>query len=628
MKKFLGLAAILLMTAFPFAVQARVDCTECHGEDGEPAINISVFNNSVHGGMACTDCHVNADKNMDNHPDNLKAPTCTDCHEEIVHAKLNGLHKKLTCSDCHGDIHTLDPEKSVVGNAELIMNMCSKCHMDPETHKGESPLAKQVEAAEDAPPTYTIIKHYRESVHYLKKKKDGTVAATCVDCHGGHDMKKMTNPASNIYKRNLSHTCGRCHQDVEKKYDDSIHGKAVQRGWDEAPTCTDCHNSHMILATDSPEALTGKRKVAEKICLTCHEDQRLIQRYGLDRYIGSSYRDSYHSMANARKGGNAATCIDCHTTHDILKPSNPRSSTNPNNVTKTCAKCHKEATPLFATSYDHKSSLKSGNIINYYVRMGYFWLIILVIGGMFVHNMGIYISSVIRKYRKRKNEKMITRMTRGQIIIHTINLLAFFVLVVTGFSLRFSHVAFFNWLMSWLAEGTRALVHRIAGVIMMLLFLAHFLRILLGKADRRVLLAMLPKPRDIRDFKDNMRYIFLQTDERPRFGKTTYAEKMEYLALLWGTVVMIVTGLVLWFPTEVSSFLPGWAIKVSETVHFYEAILATMAIFFWHFFFVILNPDVYPLDFTFLDGKMPVEEIEEQRAEWYEELKERGEIKE
>ncbi|MCK5879469.1 MAG: hypothetical protein KAH24_06810, partial [Holophagae bacterium] len=457
MKKFLGLAAVFLCATFTFSVRAGVDCTECHGEDGEPAINISVFQDSVHGDLSCTDCHIGAEKDMDNHPDNLQKPSCSDCHEDVMDSKQHSVHKDLSCSDCHGDIHVLDPEKPVSGDADLIMSMCGQCHADPVDGKGGK-SCPNLDLVKKLPPAHSIIKHYQQSAHYLKKNADGSAAATCVDCHNSHSIGSMTDPKSKIYKLNLSGTCGQCHDKIAKQYDESVHGKAVQRGWDESPCCSCCHNSHLILPSDSPDALTSKRLVSEQICLSCHEDQRLLQRYGMVDSAGSTYRDSYHSMANAREGGNAATCVDCHTTHEILKSTNPDSSINSAHVGTTCGQCHKGSTEKFALSYNHKSSLKSGNIINHYVRVSYIWLILLVIGGMILHNIITYIAAVIRSYRKRKGEKMITRMTRGQIIIHTINLLAFLTLVVTGFSLRFSDIPVFQMLTAWLSEGVRALV--------------------------------------------------------------------------------------------------------------------------------------------------------------------------
>jgi len=69
---------------------------------------------------------------------------------------------------------------------------------------------------------------------------------------------------------------------------------------------------------------------------------------------------------------------------------------------------------------------------------------------------------------------------------------------------------------------------------------------------------------------------------------------MEYWALVWGTIVMAVTGLMAWLKVPVGNLLPRWTIDVGLTVHFYEAILATLAILVWHFYMIIFDPDVYP----------------------------------
>ncbi len=628
MKKWF-IAAWLVAFALGLPAFAQFDCADCHGPDGEPSVNMPAFEASVHGFLSCTDCHAGADENIDEHPLNLKPVSCEDCHPQEVEDLAGSLHAELRCTQCHTGIHELDPENSIVGNGDAMLQMCGRCHANrDELSLAEGEIRPDVSQFRNLPPQHSIIAHYRQSAHHSVVDESGRVAATCADCHGAHDILKRTNEKSRTARSNLSDTCGRCHGEVAGLYDESVHAEGVRKGWEESPTCAGCHNSHLVLPTNSPDAYTSKLRVAEEICLSCHEDKRLIQRYGLDSYIGSTYRDSYHSMANAKGSKDAATCIDCHTTHHILRSSDPRSSTNENQVASTCGSCHPGADKTFATSYDHKSSLKTGNTINFFVKQAYVWLILLVIGGMLLHNFLTWLGAARRAWRKRRGEEMVQRMSRGQIILHTINLLAFFTLVVTGFALRFSHIEWIQGLVSWMSEPVRALVHRIAGVIMIGLFLAHIIRIIMGKADRRAFLAMLPRPSDIRLFKHNMRYIMLGTEERPRFGKVTYMEKMEYLALIWGTLVMILTGLILWFPEFSVQFMPGWMIKVSETIHFYEAILATLAIFVWHFFFVIFNPDIYPLDHTFIDGKMPVEEIKHLRPEWYEELKKKGVIKE
>ena len=79
---------------------------------------------------------------------------------------------------------------------------------------------------------------------------------------------------------------------------------------------------------------------------------------------------------------------------------------------------------------------------------------------------------------------------------------------------------------------------------------------------------------------------------------------MEYWAVIWGTIIMTITGFIIWFKMQATEHMPGWAVDVATTVHYYEAVLACLAIFAWHFYHVIFDPDVYPLNWAWLDGKV------------------------
>jgi cytochrome b subunit of formate dehydrogenase len=94
------------------------------------------------------------------------------------------------------------------------------------------------------------------------------------------------------------------------------------------------------------------------------------------------------------------------------------------------------------------------------------------------------------------------------------------------------------------------------------------------------------------------------TETKPKIGRFGYSEKMEYWAVVWGTIIMGVTGLVVWFKMDVTQFLPRWAVDVALTIHYYEAILACLAIVVWHFYHVIFDPDVYPLNWACWNGKV------------------------
>ena len=100
-----------------------------------------------------------------------------------------------------------------------------------------------------------------------------------------------------------------------------------------------------------------------------------------------------------------------------------------------------------------------------------------------------------------------------------------------------------------------------------------------------------------------------------RFGRFTYGEKMEYWALVWGTFVMASTGLMLWFKVAAGNLIPRWWLDVATAVHFYEAILASLAILVWHFYQVIFDPDVYPMNWAWWDGKMSVELYSHEHSE-------------
>ena len=96
--------------------------------------------------------------------------------------------------------------------------------------------------------------------------------------------------------------------------------------------------------------------------------------------------------------------------------------------------------------------------------------------------------------------------------------------------------------------------------------------------------------------------------ERPLGAlRFSYVEKAEYWALVWGTMVMIITGLMLWFDNWLSAFLPGGALDLALTIHFWEAWLATLAILVWHLYSVVFSPEVYPMNPSWLTGTMPEE---------------------
>jgi len=107
---------------------------------------------------------------------------------------------------------------------------------------------------------------------------------------------------------------------------------------------------------------------------------------------------------------------------------------------------------------------------------------------------------------------------------------------------------------------------------------------------------------------------------RPRFGRYNFIEKFEYLAVGWGSVIMIGTGVLLWAPHVSLMFLPKWVMDIAFAVHSWEAILAFLAIIVWHMYNVHVNPAVFPMSRVWLTGRISLHELRENHPLEYERL--------
>jgi cytochrome b subunit of formate dehydrogenase len=128
------------------------------------------------------------------------------------------------------------------------------------------------------------------------------------------------------------------------------------------------------------------------------------------------------------------------------------------------------------------------------------------------------------------------------------------------------------------------------------------------RSGRQFLMDMLPESKGAWDVLNNLRYYLGSGGTKPQFKRFNYAEKAEYWALVWGTIVMAVSGLMLWFKVVVGHLFPRWWLDVATTVHFYEAILATLAIMVWHLYQIVFDPEVYSMNLAWWDGKMSIEQ--------------------
>jgi cytochrome b subunit of formate dehydrogenase len=199
---------------------------------------------------------------------------------------------------------------------------------------------------------------------------------------------------------------------------------------------------------------------------------------------------------------------------------------------------------------------------------------------------------------------------------HALLALSFLTLVWTGFALKYPDQAWARPLL--VLEGAhslRSLVHRIAAAVFMAVSLTHVVSLIVSRKLRHHWIEMLPNANDPREALAQFAYNLGLGNRRPPRSAHGYIEKAEYWAVVWGAAVMASTGLLLWANNLALKYLPKLWLDVATSVHFYEALLATLAIVVWHFYAAILDPDVYPLNTAFLTGFSVKQEGEGEEKE-------------
>jgi len=209
--------------------------------------------------------------------------------------------------------------------------------------------------------------------------------------------------------------------------------------------------------------------------------------------------------------------------------------------------------------------------------------------------------------------KKYLRMTLNERIQHINLAINFTILVITGFALKYPE-AFWASPITDVPLGMtfRGFLHRLSGIATVTLGGYHLLYLAFTARGRRIAIDMIPVLKDAKDLWETLKNnLFINRPAKViKMGRFNFREKLEYLGLIWGTIVMTVTGFILWFKEEWLFFFPMWTFEVARAIHFYEAILATLTILVWHFYSVIFNPDVYPMSWAWINGNLTEHEME------------------
>jgi cytochrome b subunit of formate dehydrogenase len=246
-----------------------------------------------------------------------------------------------------------------------------------------------------------------------------------------------------------------------------------------------------------------------------------------------------------------------------------------------------------------------------WVRLTYQILIPVVIGLMALHHGADWVRKLLwlrlagtRSIVAPSPPEPELRMYFWERIQHALLAVSFFTLVWTGFALKYPDGWWALPLVTWeSAWPVRGVLHRAAGVAMIGVAVLHVATLAVSGKLRRHWRELIPRARDLREawygFVWRLGFLSKKSVSSPH----GYIEKIEYWAVVWGTAVMAVTGIVLWANDWMLENLPKVWLDVATSLHFYEAVLATLAIVVWHLYSVIFDPEVYPMDPAWLTGK-------------------------
>lgn len=643
---FLGLFTSLASDTNQFQ---NADCLDCHSDpttsrivNGKnvplPVFPTNDFCHSVHPGLHCTDCHTGVKDLV--HDPGLPPPDCGHCHQKeakdyatSIHgmSRMMGSSAAAACWDCHGshDILAVTNPASPVYKMNLPFT-CAKCHSN-------SGLTRQYRIQNPNAAT-----EFEDSIHGQALLKMGLIVApSCDDCHGVHDIKPAVYPDSTVNHANIAKTCGKCHVGIEKIYDQSIHGQLLAKGDSRGPVCTDCHTAHEIV---NPAAVNGFKEAMDERCGKCHPT---YYKY---------YRDTYHGKAillgEPNRAPKVAACYDCHGYHDIQPPSDLASHLSRTNILATCQQCHAGATIGF-TKYDPHANPEDAKRYPLFhaVFLGMTGLLIGTFAFFGLHTVAWFVRAGYlylhdsKRFRDAKTATQVdgewfTRFVPFERFLHIMVVSSFLLLVITGMPLKFYYTAWAKVIFSIIGgPETARTLHRFGAVITFTYFSLHLIS-LVGKAWKgrnslrdengrlrfkrlwQILFgpdSMMPSVQDWRDLVAHNKWFFGK-GPRPQFDRWTYWEKFDYFAVFWGVAIIGASGLIMWFPTFFTRFLPGWVINIALIVHSDEALLAAGFIFSIHFFNTHFRIEKFPMDTVIFSGRVSKTEMLHERKRWYDRL--------
>ncbi len=529
------------------------------------------------------------------------------------HLFNRGPHARVSCKGCHADIDKIPHD-----NAKPV-DCLQECHIEEPTREIHFTHAKVTDALSDsvhAPP---------EANSAAQDLADDY--PKCKDCH---DMP-LFRPVA-----------------MFKSVRSGVSDRAISR-------CLMCHKDESFIRYYYSHVTTRLHKARDprevvEMCATCHGDTALAKRHSLPDVV-SSYLETFHGKAVLFGSALMPDCLDCHaghqSVHEMHAASDERSSMHPDNRAAVCGSedCHAGATPAFASFDVHATRNMATHPMVFSVAVFFVLMTLAILLPILTLNILGYIRELFPSHEAEEEAERLTRIAEEKVasegaiqrfpglmrLQHAGLVILFVVLCLTGLPLKFAESSWAPTILSLFGgiEGA-PIVHRVAGVALLLGFVLHAVLVLVSvrrsmkeKGKRGlwsfvkeiIALPMFPKKKDLSDIIAQVKYVFFLSPHRPNYGRFSWKEKLEYIGLIWGTILLGVTGILLWGESLSSHVIPGWVLNIAYIAHTYESILAVSHIVLVHIPGVIGRPGVSALSSMVTNGTISPRTLAEEHGD-------------
>lgn len=541
-----------------------------------------------------------------------------------------GPHARLACTDCHPKTEV----RTVPHMAVSPVDCLRQCHLsNPGGFQRDFNHQNVAGMLDQGVHTQALLKKLEFAGGPLLEDSQ----SRCLYCH---DEPTFRDPADAIprFKELSGHVFDRC---------DVCHAQTI-------PADVEYYVRHIASRFEPAK----KSLEAAQVCSVCHSDPKIQQDYNLPDSV-VSYVRSFHGKAALLGDQSTASCISCHVkagenAHLMLGHENPMSSVSSVNVGDSCRStvCHPGADKQIADAAVHLDISTQRGTIEFAIAAVFIILTVLTFGPSAVivilelihntlgkehHSDGHLKGLTLAILNHPKGRERLKRFKPRHRVSHWLLTTLFVLLVLTGFPLKFAETGWASALIGLFGGLSIARnVHHWSGILLVFGFLVHMVDVFfvfLSRAKEiapasgrsRYLEAWTSLPlwitiEDVRKTLQLFGYLLFMRKERPTFGRFSPTEKFEYLGVFWGTMLLGLTGALLWGEQFSSHFLSGRASNIATIAHTYEAFLALIHVGILHIYNVIFAPKVFPLSLATITGHTPMAKLEEEHGDMIEQV--------